>query len=285
MKALGVIANCGKEHAAEALKQLSTAAGKLGLELYADEPTARLLDGAEVLAADDMFGRVDAVMALGGDGTMLRAVRELGGRDKPLIGVNIGSLGFLTSVALEDLDKALGCLAAADYVVSERAVAECLVHVEGKEAGCHRALNDIVMRSASVRVITLDVSVDGDAVNSYVCDGLVVSTPTGSTGHSLSAGGPILSPETPALVVSPICSHALSSRPLVVPDHNRISIAVAESAGEVLLSSDGQVGQVMGQGDRVDIWRSDRSVRFIHLPGHSYYAVLRQKLRWRGSNL
>jgi NAD+ kinase len=147
-------------------------------------------------------------------------------------------------------------------------------------------MNDVVVsRGATSRVVTLDVSVDGDAVTSYVCDGLIVATPAGSTGHSLSAAGPILVPATKAFVVSLICPHTLSSRPLVVPDGAEIEIAAADTGGQLLLSVDGQVGQPLLEGDRVTVRRSERDVRLIHLPGYSYFRVLRQKLHWSGSSV
>jgi len=286
MKRIGIIANCRKERAADVLQRLAGKAKDLGLDLFADEPIVRLLKHGKTVKPDEMFDRVDAVMALGGDGTMLRAVRALDGRDKPVIGVNMGGLGFLTSVAEEKLDHALECLAADDYLVSVRAIAESVVERNGAEIAQYWALNDVVVSNGpSSRVVTLDVSIDSDTVTSYVCDGLIVSTPTGSTGHSLSSGGPILSPETQAFVISLICPHTLSSRPLVVPDKSLILIRVANSAGDLLLSVDGQVGQPLVHGDCVRVSRSDRSVRFLHLPGHSYFAVLRQKLHWSGSNV
>lgn len=286
MKNIGIIANCSKKRASDVLRELANKAKKLELNLFADEVTARLLKCAAVPPPGEMFDSVDTVIALGGDGTMLRVVRELDGRDKPVIGVNMGGLGFLTSVAEEELDRALECLAADDFIVSVRAIAESVVVRDGTEIARYRALNDVVVsRGPSSRVVTMDVSIDNDNVTSYVCDGLIVSTPTGSTGHSLSAGGPILSPETRAFMISLICPHTLSSRPLVVPDQSEISITAADSAGELILSVDGQVGQSLVQGDCVKVRRSEKNVRFIHLPGHSYFAVLRQKLHWRGSNV
>lgn len=286
MKKIGVIANCRKKHAPDVLQHLAEKAKELGFDLFADKTTGGLLKCGEVGAPEELFDRVDAVMALGGDGTMLRAVRALNGRDKPVIGVNMGGLGFLTSVAEEELDRAMECLAGDDFLVSVRAIAESVVKRESVEVARYRALNDVVVsRGRSSRVVTLDVSIDNDQVTSYVCDGLIVSTPTGSTGHSLSAGGPILSPATAAFVISLICPHTLSSRPLVVPDQSVISITVVEGAGKLLLSVDGQVGQSLEQGDRVEVRRSGNNVRFIHLPGHNYFAVLRQKLHWSGSNV
>lgn len=286
MKRLGVIANCGKPHAPAVLKRLVEKAGELGIELVADPPTARLLKRAGKKRSGGRLGTVDALMALGGDGTMLRTVRLRAGRDIPVIGVNLGSLGFLTSVAEDELDRALECLASGNYTTSVRAMAEAVVERKGRKAVRYRALNDVVVSSGpSNRVVVLGLAINGEKVTSYVCDGLIVSTPTGSTGHSLSAGGPILAPATPAFVVSLICPHSLSSRPLVVPDRSEMAVTVERASGRILLSVDGQIGESLAAGDRVRIRRSGKGVRFIHLPGHSYFAVLRQKLHWSGSTV
>ena len=286
MKKLGIIANCRKPCMGDMLKRVARIGKALGLEFYADKTTARLMKSARPTEPAKMFETVDAVLALGGYGTMLRAARELNGRDTPVIGVKIGGLGFLTSVSEDDVERALTCLARDEVITSVRSIAECDVERKGKKLASHRALNEVVVSSGpSFRVITLDLSIDGDNVTSYVCDGLIVSTPTGSTGHSLSAGGPILTPGTPAFVVSLICPHTLSSRPLVVPDRSEISILVAKSGTDVRLSVDGQVDQLLVQGDRVHVRKSRCGVRFIQLPGHSYFSVLRQKLHWSGSNL
>ncbi len=285
MKTLGVIANCGKSRAAAVLARLSAEAADLGLELRASGDTAALLLCTSPEPLADVFAAADAVVVLGGDGTMLMAVRELHGLNKPLIGVNIGSLGFMTSVAEDDLSAALACLRDETFVVSERTVAECVVtHSGGTDQYC--ALNDVVITSGpSSRIATLDVAVGGNSLTSYVCDGLIVSTPTGSTGHSLSAGGPILTPEARAFVISPICPHTLSSRPLVVPDASEISIGLGDQSGQARLSVDGQVGFMLSVRDRVIVRRCEQTVRFLHLPDYDYFEVLRQKLRWRGSNV
>jgi len=216
---------------------------------------------------------------------MLRVVRELDGRDIPVMGVNIGGLGFLTSVSEKEIECSLECLARDRFDVSVRAIADAVVWRGLKVVARYRALNDVVIANGpSSRILTLNVSIGGDKGTAYVCDGLIVSTPSGSTGHSLSAGGPIVTPETPAFVISLMCPHTLSSRPVVVPDRGEIAIRVTDSAGQARLSVDGQVGRMLGKGETVRVTRSDRSVRFIHLPGHSYFSVLRQKLHWSGSN-
>ena len=284
MKTLGIIANCGKERASDVLSKLAIKANELGLKLVADEVTAGLLGICEQAPLDVIFDSVDAIVALGGDGTMLRVVRAMAGRDKPVMGLNIGSLGFLTSVAEDELDQALNCLASDDYVESVRAIAECIVVRDGKAYESYRALNEVLIsQGPSSRVVTLGVSIDGDDLTSYVCDGLIVSTPTGSTGHSLSAGGPILTPGTQSFVISVICPHTLSSRSIVIPDSSEVVVMIEDVSSDPLLSVDGQVGQALKDGDRVTVKRSKQGVRLIHMPGHSYFSVLSKKLHWSGT--
>ncbi len=286
MNTLAVIANGAKPRAPEVLRRLAAKAAELGLELYTDEATSEYLKKAKAISASEIFDLVDGVMALGGDGTMLRVARALNGRPNLLMGVNIGSLGFLTSVTENELETGLACLANDEYLVSHRSVAYIRVERQGEQLASYRGLNDVVIsRGPSSRVVTLDVFIGKDRGTSYVCDGLIISTPTGSTGHSLSAGGPILAPDTAAFVLSLICPHTLSSRPLVVPDQYDIQIKVAESSGELLLSVDGQVDRKLAQGDSVRVTRSPKDVRFALLPAYSFYAVLRQKLHWRGKSV
>jgi NAD+ kinase len=207
------------------------------------------------------------------------------GRDKPLIGVNIGALGFMTSVAEDELARAVRCLAADDYRISNRTMIESSIQRNGRSVADYWALNEVLVKAVSSRIVTVDVSIDDEVVTSYRCDGLMISTPTGSTGHSLSAGGPIIMPGTQVFAISVICPHTLSNRPLVVSDRSRILLQTAISKDPLLVSIDGQIGQDLRHGDSVLVRRSDRNVRFIHLPGHSDFAVLRQKLNWSGSAL
>jgi NAD+ kinase len=285
MKALGVFANCSKHHAPVVLNRLRVKAAELGVTLIPDKATASLMGLPVEKPESEMFEQCDVAMVLGGDGSMLRAVRDLGGRDIPLIGVNLGALGFLTSVTEGDLERALDCLVRRDYTTSTRVIVDCDVRRDGRSVGTYCALNDVVVKSVQSRVVTLRMRVDGQEVGYFVCDGLIVSTPTGSTGYSLSTGGPVLLPTAQALVVSLICPHTLSTRPLVLPNDATVEVTVIERSAGVELSVDGQVGQALEVEDVVTVKRSQRSARFIHLPGYDYFAVLRQKLHWRGSNV
>ena len=285
MKTLGVIANGGKPSAPEVLRRLQAKAAGLGLDLLPDPATALLMGKPGAATIQEVLDRVDAIMVLGGDGTMLRTFREMAGRDLPVIGVNLGSLGFLTSVAEHDLERALECITSGEFTTSLRAVGECVLERSGQMLGDYRFLNEVVVASQSSRVVTLSLAVNGESVSHSVCDGLIVSTPTGSTGHSLSAGGPVVLPTARVFIVSLICPHTLSTRPLVLTDDAVIRVTVSNSSGPMSLTADGQVGQPLEEGDGITLRRSSRSIRFIHLPGYSYFTVLRQKLHWRGSNV
>lgn len=284
MKQLGVVANTTKSRAPDVLRRLVGQARALGLALSADADTVALAPDLRLPVVSGFRG-MDAVIALGGDGTMLRTFRALNGDDIPLIGVNIGSLGFLTSVAETEMDRALECLSRDEVRFSRRSVAECRVRDEHGREWHYRGLNDaVVSHGESSRVMALDVSVGGERVAAYVCDGLIVSTPTGSTGHNLSAGGPIVMPEARTFVVSVICPHTLSSRPLVLSDDLEIVIRPGRPGESALrLAVDGQVGQALEGAWTLHIKASPQGVRFIHLPDYSYFRVLSQKLGWKGS--
>jgi len=286
MKTLGIIANCRKARARDVVQEVARCAARQGIHLCFDAETGRLLDRADVPGEAEFFEKAEAVLVLGGDGTLLRVARDLHGRATPLIGGNIGGLGFLTSVAEEDLARALECLAADEFDVERRAVAECCVLQGDEEMARLRGLNEVVVaRSPTSRIASIHLSIDGGAVTSYLCDGLIVATPTGSTGHSLSSGGPILLPGARAFVVSLICPHTLSSRPLVVPDRAEVIIAPGDGMEGLVLTVDGQTDRALAVDERVRVRRAEAPVNLIHLPGYSYFAVLRHKLGWRGSHV
>lgn len=287
MKRIGVIANVRKPHCAAVLDRLARKAAALKLDLITCDATGDGLPGAARAAPEQIAEQVDVMMALGGDGTMLSTVRVLNGADTPVLGVNLGSLGFMTSVTEEELEHALDVLVAGNYRCSERSLVDCVIHRQEREAARYTALNDIVVGwGASSRVLTLGVAIDEDEVAQYICDGLIVSTPTGSTGHSLSAGGPIVHPESPVFAVNVICPHTLSARPLVVPDRSAIRVTILDIPHHKrpLLSADGQGEFVLEAGDRLEMRKHPHRARFVHLPEYSYFSVLRQKLHWRGSS-
>ncbi len=286
MKKIGVIVNTKRSRTEEVLSELRRQAIRHGFGLYAENAGIAEAIGAEYLPIEDFPEQVELALAMGGDGTVLYAARALHGSNVPIMGINLGSLGFLTSVGDTEVATALEALASGSLQISARDVIECRIFADDKELDAKPALNDVVLGwGASSRIVTLGLSIDGEPVGSFMCDGMMVSTPTGSTGHSLSAGGPILHPGTCGFGINVICPHTLGSRPLVVPNSSRIEIEVASAAKELILSIDGQDEYRVGQGGRIEIRRSPHRISFLQLPGHSYFSVLAQKLHWRGSAL
>ncbi len=285
MKTIGAIVNVRKPEAADTLKRLVVQSKALGLHLLVTSDAAALLHNLKPVSEAELFDRAEALVVLGGDGTMLGAVRALAGRETPLLGVNIGSLGFMTSVPEEELENALTALAGGQCVVEARSLMECRYQpAQGAPQVAH-ALNELAIGwGASSKMVTLELAVDDEPVTAYACDGMIIATPTGSTGHSLSAGGPLLHPQAAAFVIAVMCPHTLSTRPLVIADSSSIGVRVSSATKELLFSCDGQE-HALFQGDRLSVRRSPRVARFVHLPGYSYFAVLRQKLHWRGSSL
>jgi NAD+ kinase len=210
----------------------------------------------------------------------------LHGSDVPILGINLGSLGFLTSVGDSEIAEALEAIASESYKVSERMVSECRIYNGATLLGVESSLNDVVLGwGSSSRIVGLELRIDGEAVGRFMCDGMMVSTPTGSTGHALAAGGPILHPGIAGFGINVICPHTLGSRPLVVPDSSRIVIDVVSAAKELILSIDGQDEYAVERGARIEIEKSPHAARFLQLREHSYFSVLSQKLHWRGSAL
>lgn len=286
-KIVGIAVNEGKPEARARLAEL--------LQLLDAAKVTALLDPAvAVLAGRPTAGlalaaigrRADLVIVLGGDGTILRVARELQGAALPILGINLGNLGFLTSARGEDLATATRQTLHGDFDVQERFTIETSLLRQGQRVDPQRALNDVVIsRGAFSRVVRLRVLIDDVLLTEYVCDGMIFATPTGSTAYSLSAGGPILLPQARACIITPICPHALSNRPVVADDQSVVRCQVLSAASELLLTVDGQVQVRMQVGDEVEVRPAAHCVRLVTLKGQTYFDVLRQKLKWSGSNV
>jgi NAD+ kinase len=228
---------------------------------------------------------VDLLLVFGGDGTMLGVAREVAGSHTPILGVNIGGLGFLTGVPSADLASALKCVWAGEFRFESRALIEATGKGNGKKI-LASALNDIVVsRGAVSRLIALDVSVDGEHITQYRCDGLIISSPTGSTAYSLAAGGAVVLPTADVFALTPVCPHALSNRSIILPLSSKISVKAISPLPATIVSADGQVVGELDAGDEVIIRRSRRSIRLMQLANHSFLEALRRKLQWRGTYL
>jgi NAD+ kinase len=275
---LGVIGNRDYPDLAGVLQRLLSMASSLGVDVHL-EANLKDLAGAHalpVLNPED----VDALLTLGGDGTLLRGARFLGGREIPVLGVNLGRLGFLSCCGPDELGAALSRLVNGDYT------AEARMMLEGRPGLAEDprrwyALNDIVLhKSGKARVIWLRVEVDGEEVASYAADGIVLSTPTGSTAYNLSVGGPVVVPGHASIVISPISAHALSIRPVVVPPDATIVVHADDDGTERLVTVDGQVGATLGTSETLMVRRAARSVILVRFPEMTFFTRMRKKLGW-----
>ena len=251
------------------------------VKAYVDPETAASAgSSADERPREELAALADLLIVLGGDGTLLAAARMENGRDVPILPVNLGGLGFLTSVTLDDLYPILTEVFAGKNRVSERVMLGVEVTRGGNVIERQRALNDAVInKGALARIIDFELTINGEFVCCYKADGLIISTPTGSTAYSLSAGGPIVYPSVQALVVTPICPHTLTNRPLVVPDAGRVEVTF-RGDDTVYLTVDGQVGRQLESGDRVVVVRGEEKLRLVRPARQTYFEVLRDKLKW-----
>ena len=271
IKRIGLIGNSGKAACADIVRKAARLISRAGRKPVIHPDTA-------ALARD-----VDLLLVFGGDGTMLRAARDLAGSATPLLGINIGGLGFLTAVPSDGLARALNQIWKGEFKYESRALIEASGRCHGRPVS-EMALNDIVVgRGAVSRLIGLDVSVDDELVTHYRCDGLIVSSPTGSTAYSLSAGGPVVFPTAEVFTLTPICPHALSNRSIILPLTSTIRVKATNPMPATMLSVDGQVVAELDAGDEVTIRRGRRAVRLMHLADSSFLETLRRKLQWRGA--
>jgi NAD+ kinase len=271
IKRIGLIGNSGKAACADIVRKAARLISRAGRKPVIHPDTAALAR------------EVDLLLVFGGDGTMLRAARDLAGSATPLLGINIGGLGFLTAVPSDGLARALNHIWKGEFKYESRALIEASGRCHGRPVS-EMALNDIVVgRGAVSRLIGLDVSVDGELVTHYRCDGLIVSSPTGSTAYSLSAGGPVVFPTAEVFTLTPICPHALSNRSIILPLTSTIRVKATNPMPATMLSVDGQVVAELDAGDEVTIRRGRRAVRLMHLADNSFLETLRRKLQWRGA--
>jgi NAD+ kinase len=235
----------------------------------------------EVLETEQLAASVDLIVVLGGDGTMISTARLLDNRSVPVLGINYGRLGYLTEVRVEEMTDALDAVLAGDYRLDSRLMLAAELWRGDEKLLRNRVLNDVVVsKSALARIIEIETKLDAQLVNVFRADGLIVSTPTGSTAYNLSAGGPIIYPSMNAVVITPICPHTLSNRPLVVPDTAEIEVTLKTPQEEVALTLDGQVGFRLEAGDRVRIIKSRTTFNLVQPLTRNYFEVLRGKLKW-----
>jgi NAD+ kinase len=277
---LGVVGNPRYADLKGVLDHVAVAAPHRGISLFS-EPRLDPFWNRDVPSFDTES--LDALITFGGDGTLLRGARLLGGRETPILGVNLGRVGFLTTATRESLDSALDALVKGKYSIERRqALRAAIRDAEGETRSTQMAMNDVAVHKGGVaRVIRVNVFIQGENVGPYSADGIIVATPTGSTAYSLSAGGPIVVPGVEAIIVTPIAAHTLAVRPLVVPATYRIVIEpIAGWSDDLLVSFDGQTGTTLAPGESVDVCRADHRVCLIRLEGEGFFGRMRQKLHW-----
>ncbi len=279
---VGLIAKTSDLSVSETLNDVYLLVQKMGLEVLLDSSTRGLLGGPVTVDMDVIGRECDLAIVIGGDGTLLRAARELVNDNVPLVGVNRGRLGFLVDVSPDGKLHELTEIINGEYIEEHRLMLSCELLRNGEVIQHSLAFNDMVMRTKNVlQIIEFEISINGSFVLSQRADGIIVATPSGSTAYSLSSGGPIVNPNLNALVVQPICPHTLSSRPLVVTAESEVSLLVTEKKPvHAQMVCDGQVYKDLQNDDVIEVRKHDRSIRLLHPANYDYHAILREKLNW-----
>ena len=281
---IGILANPHNPESIPAVKALREALQARGVTTVLDEETAALAGESGGVPVGRFSQQVDVAVVIGGDGTMLNAVSRLGAFDAPVAGINIGRLGFLTTCTDDEISEFADAVASQNYSISVRTMLEAIVHRPGVEPLVFKALNEITLaRGETGRLVSLVAKVNGELLNAYRADGLIVATPTGSTAYSLSAGGPLVSPPAGVFLMTPICPHSLSQRSLVLADSCVVELSSDDAeTGPMIFTVDGRESMPIEAGDRIEVKKSAQSFQLLRLEGRSFYEALRQKLGWQG---
>jgi NAD+ kinase len=278
---LGVVGHRGYDGLADVLRRLLSLEAALDMELVFEPDLHDLADGHRVL---DDADEIDALLTLGGDGTLLRGARFLAGRQVPILGINLGRLGFLTSCGIEDLETAVTRLASGEFRAEARMRLDArALGDDGTERKQWTALNDVVLHKGGfARMLQLRVAANGESIATYAADGIVIATPTGSTAYNLSAGGPIVVPTVESILLTAISPHTLSVRPLVLPPSAEVTVRAEDGPEELLVTVDGQVGGTFTSGETLVVRRSEKPVLIVRFPGITFFSRMRKKLGWGG---
>ncbi len=281
MKCAGIIAKHTDPRAERIVSDLCAWLRARGREVVLDRETAAIAKCGEGTVRSKIPDRCDFLIVIGGDGTLLSAARVVGTTGKPILGVNLGALGFLTAITLEELYPVLEKIFSYDFDYDERMMLVAHVHRLGERVANYTVLNDVVInKGALAKIIDIETTIGEMYLSTFKADGLIISTPTGSTGYNLSAQGPIVYPTLRTIVITPICPHTLTNRPLVVPDDMEVRAELRSEETDVFLTLDGQVGFGLRRGDVVEVKKADAPLRFFRSPFKDYFGVLRTKLKW-----
>ncbi len=278
---IGIIAKKNKKEAVQIVAEIAPWLAARGVEPLLDHETAEKAGLSSEMSPEQIPGQADAMLVLGGDGTLLYAARLMGEREIPILGVNLGSLGFLTDVAVPELKETLLRFISGDVRIGRRMMLEAAVEDGSGKIETFSVLNDVVVNKGNLaRTIRLQASVDGAFLTVFNGDGLIIATPTGSTAYSLSAGGPIVHPTLSAVIITPICPHLLTNRPIVVPESSVIEVNLVSGDGNVAVTLDGQVGAEFSERHRLTVRKSARQILLVEPLDRDHFEILRTKLNW-----
>jgi len=289
MKRIGIIAKQNKPEAVPIVRNLVEWLRPKKIEVYIEEGMEKLfrppLTGPHLnsVGREDIPTHTEMIIVLGGDGTLLSVARLVGDQEVPILGVNLGGLGFLTEITLEELYRVLERVVQGDFITDERVVLNAAVVRRGERMVEFTVLNDAVInKGALARIVDLETTINGEYLTTFKSDGLIISTPTGSTAYNLSAGGPIVYPSLHCIIITPICPHTLTNRPIMIPDDVEIRAMLKTKQQEVILTLDGQQGFTLEFEDVVEVRKAEGRILLIKSPYRHYFEVLREKLKWGG---
>lgn len=287
MKRIGIIAKQNKPEAAIIINNLLKWLQPRGIEIYLDEegikliPTDLIGSSLNALKKEEIPSYAEMIIVLGGDGTLLSVARLVGSRQVPILGVNLGGLGFLTEITLEELYQVLEQVIQGNYVTDERVMFHATIIRREERFAEFTVLNDVVINKGTLaRIIDLETTINGEYLTTFKSDGLIISTPTGSTAYNLSAGGPIVYPSLRCIILTPICPHTLTNRPIMIPDDVEVRAILKSKHQEVLLTLDGQQGFALEFADVIEVKKAEGKILLIKSPYRHYFEVLREKLKW-----
>jgi NAD+ kinase len=284
IKKIGIIANVEKEKSGECTIQLRDWALKRGIEVFFEEGIAEKIGADKGLDRRELASRVDLLVVLGGDGTILRTVRFVGEYDIPIVGINLGEFGYLTEVNLNEMYSALELIVKGEYQTDKRMMLDITIRQGEETIRQQSILNDVVITRGNLsRILNLETTVNEGYLTTFRADGIIISTPTGSTAYSLSAGGPIVFPEQDSFIINPICPFTLTNRPIIIPDDAEIKVILWTKGQGATLTLDGQVSYTMRSGDSILVKKSLYVTNLVSSPHRDYMEILRTKLGWGGS--
>ncbi len=282
MKTVGIIAKKNHPELGPLLKNISAWLNANKFTVFLEQGLPSFGDNTFSRSREQIPGSSECLIVFGGDGTLLSVARLPGAEEIPILAVNLGGLGFLTEIRIDEITTVLDSIISGDYTLDQRMMLEATLFKEGNFASAtFRALNDIVVnKGALARMMDLDTFVNDCYLNTFKSDGLIICTPTGSTGYSLSAGGPIIYPSLNLISLTPICPHTLTNRPIIIPDESIIKVTLRSESEDVFLTVDGQVGIKIHTNDSIEIRKSPKTISLIRTPFRNYFEILKQKLKW-----